>query len=122
MWEIRRKYERNMKEMQWNYEGHIKGIERHYEGNMKAMPRNYEGHIKGKYLPDFFKVCYEMENNFCYEKFGALVLRPLSLPELKDCPGAFLRVIDGMHRVLVLAYLVKKEASFFRPIHCFLVQ
>lgn len=81
-----------------------------------------EGAIKGDYLPDFFRPCYDMEKDFSYEKCASLVLCPLNISEKLDCPNAMFRVIDGMHRALTLAYLVKKEPGFWQPIDCFILQ
>lgn len=79
------------------------------------------GKISGNYLPDFFRVCQEIYQAFDYEKMGALVLRPLNVAEKKDCPNSFFRIIDGMHRALVLAYRCKEEPSFFKKVPCYLV-
>lgn len=79
------------------------------------------GSVQGSYCPSFFTICNKIDQSFDYQQFGSLVLRPLTFSESKDCPRSYFRIIDGMHRALVLAYKSQQDPLFFQPIHCLLI-
>ena len=90
----------------------------HFEDLAKKQLHNLHSQ---DYQTEFFEICCDIYKNFDYNKFGHLVLRPLNLAEFIDCPSSTYRVIDGMHRALVLAYKSYENRDFFQPIPAFLI-
>ena len=74
-----------------------------------------------EYQREFFEICSHIYEKFSYDQFGHLVLRPLNFAEFIDCPSSPYRIIDGMHRALVLAYKSYENRAFFKPVPAFLI-
>lgn len=81
-----------------------------------------EGSIEGVYQPSWFESCLGI-----YEHFDWAMCQPVMLlkPELAhrlDCPKSFYRLIDGIHRSLVITYLVLKGELVYRPVNGILIR
>lgn len=58
---------------------------------------------------------------FSYQKMDPLLLFNPNNQEQKDCPDGAFKLIDGMHRTLVLSYLLKKKQIEFQPVKAILL-
>lgn len=70
----------------------------------------------GKYDPDWFRHCLYIQYHFDWEAFQHLTVQMPSKVELSDCPTGTFRLIDGTHRTLTLAYMLKRKKIKFQPI------
>lgn len=72
--------------------------------------------VKGKYSPSWLKKCADIEADFDWEKFGVLYTIHLDKAELKACPDATLRIVDGLHRSFALANMLLQDKIEYKPI------
>lgn len=80
-----------------------------------------EGNVQGKYNPNWFQTCANIFEQFDYDAFDDLVVKLPTNSAQRDCPLGTFQIIDGMHRSLVLSYLLATQALHFKPLHCILV-
>ena len=79
------------------------------------------GSIEGSYQSEWFKSCVDIKNNFDYDSFDDLIVTLPNNGEQRDCPLGTFKLVDGMHRSIVLAYLLAEGSLEYRTVHCILV-
>ena len=76
-----------------------------------------QGAVPGKYQPSWFESCAVVYDQFNWEKCLPPVVMPVVWAERWDCPGSTFRLIDGIHRSLVIVYKVLSNELSYRPIN-----
>lgn len=76
---------------------------------------------EGVYTPTWFENCERIYENFSWDEFGVLAVQPMNNAERRDCPRGTFRLIDGAHRTLSLAVLLREKKIAFQPIECVFV-
>ena len=79
------------------------------------------GTVEGDYNPIWFKVCADLVSNFDYSKLDDFLAVLPTNTEQRDCPLGSFRLIDGTHRSLVLAFLLRVGKIDFRGLNLILV-
>lgn len=74
------------------------------------------GTPKGIYKSAWFESCLEIEKGFDWDKCLPLMLLKPEFVHRIDCPFSRYRLIDGIHRTLVITYLVLKGQLSYRPV------
>ncbi len=80
-----------------------------------------KGDIPGTYALDWFSHCQGIYRSLKMETFGPMLLLRPNHHELKDCPYSSFKIIDGMHRALVLGYMLLKGEIEYAPIKAYLL-
>jgi len=76
-----------------------------------------KGEIAGTYKPGWFESCETVYNAFDYEKCLPLVVLNAGFSEKWDCSKSQYRIIDGIHRSLVIAYKVYANELLYQRIN-----
>lgn len=81
-----------------------------------------EGKIKGDYKPDWFESCLDIYEHFDWEMCQPVMLLKPEFVHKLDCPKSSYRLIDGIHRSLVITYLVLKGELVYKPVNGILIR
>ena len=82
-----------------------------------TFPDLASGKIDGVYQPSWFESCEILYNNFDWERCQPLMLLAARWSERLYCPTSRYRLIDGIHRSLVIAYKVRLNELKYRPVN-----
>ena len=76
-----------------------------------------------QHKPKWFRRCCEIYNNFSYDKFKRkpIWLRPLNHGEKDQSPQGNFYILDGCHRALVLAKLLRENKIQYEPFNPILI-
>ena len=69
----------------------------------------------------WYRFCIPLADSFSFEKMGPILVRPALWAEKRQCPGSLFRLLDGLHRSLVLSALCAKKNIMFQPIQAIVV-
>ena len=73
------------------------------------------GEIAGDYKPGWFDSCQAIYSCFDWEVCLPLIVLNTTWSERWDCPASSFRIVDGIHRSLVIAYKVLSSELSYRP-------
>ena len=80
-------------------------------------------HNPEKHNPEWFRRCCKIYDNFSYDKFKhkPIWLRPLNHGEKDQSPQGNFYILDGCHRALVLAKLLRENKIQYEPFNPILI-
>ena len=71
--------------------------------------------------PDYFGKCRYMDDEFDYERFGTLMLAPVTDEEREQSPEGSFFIFDGVHRCLTLAKRLLAQEEDYRQVPALLM-
>ena len=65
--------------------------------------------------------CHHICESFDMAKFGIIILRQANRSEMRQCPHSSFRILDGLHRVMTVVWLVSQSKINFQSIKSLVV-